>query len=173
MLAETLMLTTGAAATVLGCHRKVAGSALNSLWWAGMVCWVNVFAEMGQYKGQFRLWFPADVRPPKDAQEACRMAALGLFYAGAKKEVPGFRWQVVRNGRTGVVAEMKFVGAGGLERWLVDAPRRGEELLPQADVYIFPGLQEAQSAVPPGKMYTADEVLTAPGELRKKFFQKT
>lgn len=51
MLAEATALTTGAAATALGCSRQTAGTAFNSLWWAGMVRWVNVFAEMEQYKG--------------------------------------------------------------------------------------------------------------------------
>ncbi|MDQ0286383.1 hypothetical protein J2Z49_001497 [Desulfofundulus luciae] len=171
-LTEAQALTTGAAATALGCSRQTAGTAFNSLWWAGMARWVNVFAEIGQFKGQFRLWLPADARPPKDAQEACRLAALGLFYALAKKEVPGFKWRVVRNGRGGAVAEMEFTGTSGAEKWVIDAPRRGEDPLPHADVCIFPTLREGKDLAPAGKMYTADEVLIEPGELRHKIFQK-
>ncbi|NHM26992.1 MULTISPECIES: hypothetical protein [Desulfofundulus] len=173
MLAEATAMTTGAAATALSCHRKVAGSAFNSLWWAGMVRWVNVFAEIGQFKGQFRLWLPADGRPPKDAQEACRLAALGLFYALARNEVPGFKWQVVRNGKSVVMAEMRFTVADNATQWIIDAPRREENPVPNADVYIFPTLREGKILTPPGKMYTADELLFAPGELRRKIFQKT
>ncbi|BCV20403.1 hypothetical protein [Moorella sp. Hama-1] len=172
-LSEALALTTGAAAIALSCHRKVAGSAMNSLWWSGMVRWVNVFAEMGQYQGQFRLWYRADARPPRDAQEACRLAALGLFYALAKKEVPGFKWQVMRNGKNGILAEMQFDSNSGANKWLIDAPRRDENPHPQADVYIFPTLLEGETLTPAGKMYTADELLFEPGELRRKIFRKT
>ncbi|SHI88737.1 hypothetical protein [Desulfofundulus thermosubterraneus] len=173
-LTEAQALTTSAAASALSCHRKVAGSAFTSLWWAGMVCWVGVFAEMGQHKGQFRLWYPADGRPPKNAQEACRLAALGLFYALAKNEVPGFKWQVLRNGKGGVTAEMQLVTRAGIaEKWVIDAPRRGEDAFPHADVYIFPTLQEGEDLTPPGKRYTADELLLIPGELREKIFLKS
>ncbi|OAT83489.1 hypothetical protein A6M21_08115 [Desulfotomaculum copahuensis] len=173
MLAEAMALTTGAAATVLDCSRQTAGTAFNSLWWAGMVRWVNIFAEMGEYKGQFRLWYPADVRPPKEAQEACRLAALGLFYALAKNEVPGFKWRVLRNGKSGVTAEMQFTISGNSTRWIIDAPRRDEKPVPGADVYIFPTTEEGKTLTPAGKAYTADELLFTPGELRRKIFQKS
>jgi len=173
MLAEATALTTGAAATALGCSRQTAGAAFNSLWWAGMARWVNVFAEIGQLKGQFRLWYPADARPPKDAQEACRLAAMGLFYALAKNEVPGFKWRAIRNGKNGVTAEMHFTISGNTTQWIIDAPRRDENPTPHADVYIFPTIEEGKTLTPPGKMYTADELLFTPGELRRKIFQKT
>ncbi|MQL52769.1 hypothetical protein GFC01_10945 [Desulfofundulus thermobenzoicus] len=138
-----------------------------------MVRWVNVFAEIGEYKGQFRLWYPADARPPKDAQEACRLAALGLFYALAKNEVPGFKWRVTRNGKNGVTAEMLFTVSNNISRWVIDAPRRDENPIPGADVYIFPTIGEGKTLTPVGKMYTADELLFTPGELRRKIFQRT
>ncbi|HHW42609.1 MAG TPA: hypothetical protein GXX25_02160 [Desulfotomaculum sp.] len=173
MLSEATALTTGAAATALGCSRQTAGTAFNSLWWAGMARWVNVFAEIGQFKGQFRLWYPADVRPPKDAQEACRLAALGLFYALAKNEVPGFKWRVIRNGKHGVTAEMQFIVSDNITQWVIDAPRREENPITDADVYIFPTTHEGKTLTPVGKMYTADELLFTPGELRRKIFQRT
>lgn len=172
ILAEATALTTGAAATALGCSRQTAGTSFNSLWWAGMTRWVNVFAEIGEYKGQFRLWYPADNKPPKNAQEACRLAVIGLFYALAKNEVPGFKWRTIRNGKHGATAEMQFTVNENITQWVIDAPRRDENPSEQADVYIFPTTYEAKTMTPAGKMFTSDELLFSPGELRRKIFQK-
>jgi hypothetical protein len=172
VLASAQALTSGAAAIALDCSRRTAATAFNGLWWAGMARWVNVFAanSAGQ-KGQFRLWFSADARPPRSAQEACRLAALGFFFARAKGEVPGFKWQVIRM-NTGAVAEMQYVAADQIEKWLIDAPRHGEEPISNADVYIFPSVRDGRELAPSGKTFTADEVLLAPGGLQQKLFRK-
>lgn len=174
ILTSAQALTSGAAAVALDCSRRTAATTFNSLWWAGMARRVNVFAaNNGEQRGLFRLWFSADVRSPRNAQEACRLAVLGFFYSRAKNEVPGFEWQVIRK-TTGAVVEMRYATADGRpERWLIDAPRHGEEPLPDADVYIFPSVRGGRELAPIGKIYTADEVLLAPGGLQEKLFRKT
>jgi len=168
-LAEAGALTHKGAEILLGNKRWAANKALTALWYAGMANWYDVISETGV----FRLWVPAETVVVKNPQEACRLAALGLFYALAKNEVPGFKWRMIRNGKNGVTAEMHFTISGNTTQWIIDAPRRDEDPVPHSDVYIFPTINEGKTLTPAGKMYTADELLFTPGELRRKIFQRT
>lgn len=161
-LVEAKALTQEASANILKCSRRTANSALKTLWYAGMARWVDVFTAVGP----FRLWLPAESRPPLDAQEACRLAVYGLFFSLAKKEVPGFNWQLVKAKNSCLHAQMAFNGANGPEKWLIDAPRLDEEINPAADVYILP--MEGRKGEIPGKKFTLDELLLRPGMLKEK-----
>ncbi|MBO8128919.1 MAG: hypothetical protein H0Z39_06940 [Peptococcaceae bacterium] len=165
-LCESGGLTTGAAAMAVNCSRQTASNGMKTLWYAGMAEWYDVQSTVGM----FRLWLPVEARPPRDAQEACRMAVLGLCYSLAKHEVPGFRWQLTRNGKSHAMATLEFHGQNGPERWLVDAPRTEQEPTATADLYIFPTETEAKEMTPAGKRYTTDELLLEPGKLSEKIF---
>ncbi|MGB9663217.1 MAG: hypothetical protein ACPL5F_14610 [Moorellaceae bacterium] len=161
-LVEAKALTQEASANILKCSRRTANSALKTLWYAGMARWVDVFTAIGP----FRLWLPAEIRPPLDAQEACRLAVYGLFFSLAKNEVPGFSWQLVKARNSPLQARMTFKGANGPEKWLIDAPRLDEEINPAADVYILP--MERRKGEIPGKKFILDESLLRPGMLKEK-----
>ncbi|AKX95745.1 hypothetical protein MTHERMOG20_23600 [Moorella thermoacetica] len=161
-LVEAKALTQEASANILKCSRRTANSALKTLWYAGMARWVDVFTAIGP----FRLWLPAESRPPLDAQEACRLAVYGLFFSLAKNEVPGFSWQLVKARNSPLQAQMAFNGANGPEKWLIDAPRLDEEINPVVDVYILP--MEGRKREIPGKKFILDELLLQPGMLKEK-----
>jgi hypothetical protein len=171
IMAEAGMMTQTAAAAALGCGRHEVNGAARSLWFSGMMDVYCVVSKDAQgANSQFHLWVLRGHKPPADAREACRMAVLALFYGHAIIEMPGFGWKVTRGPGRPVVAEVRFRNPKGENvRWVIDAPRRGEEPLPEADLYIFPAAEQAEEKTPAGKSCTTDlEIAWArPGELRK------
>jgi hypothetical protein len=122
----------------------------------------------------FKLWVAGRQWLPATAQDACRMAILALFYALARREVPEFGWRILRNSQHPPMAEMTFKGKAGCERWVIDAPRRGENPAPRADLYIFPTRDDALALTPEGKRYTNDLAVLScrRGELRVVYEKK-
>ncbi|WP_031516829.1 hypothetical protein [Desulfofalx alkaliphila] len=107
----------------------------------------------------FKLWISADGKLPRNAQEACRLAILGIFFSLAKKEIPNFQWRVIRSNKSPILGEMTFEGKNGSEKWVIDVPRRGEKPQEKAHLYIFPTLEEAIIQSPNGKKFTSDIIL--------------
>ena len=145
-------LTVNSLARITGKHKMMITKELLRLWQAGLVRQLAVATD----HSVFKLWTPADSGWPATAQEACRMAVLGAFYALALREAPGFSWRLDRKSRAQIVGEMSFTGKNGPEKWVVDAPRRGEAITGGARAYIFPTLAEAGGAVPKGASFTSD-----------------
>ena len=137
-------LTANSLARITGKHKTIVGKDLAKLWEAGLVRQLAVATD----SAVFKLWTTADSRWPTTAQEACRMAVLGAFYALALKEAPDFAWRLDRNSQGQIVGEMTFTGKSGRETWLIDVPRRGETCTGNAQVYIFPTMAEAEATVP-------------------------
>lgn len=101
-LNESEAITVNAMMILMGCNRKTVQNSMMSLWYAGLSKYVAVATNLGMFK----LWMASETRQPKTPSEACRMAALGYFYAHAKKEVPGFEWKMVKRKNKEVYAEM-------------------------------------------------------------------
>ena len=167
---EACALTRTAAAAALGCGRHEAGGAIKNLWLSGMIDRYNVVSrDVNGSHAQFRLWVARGCQPPADAREACRLAVISLFYGHAKIEMPGFGWRLLRRKGRPALAEVSFVNQDGESvKWLIDAPRMGEEPVPEADIAIFPTLEDAERKTPAGKRYAWDlAVMSArPDELR-------
>lgn len=158
-LDEAEGLTASEIAELLGCSRKTAKKLATKLEQSSMVRCITVAG----HQDVFKLWVLANKKIPKTANEACRLAALSLFYVRAKKEVPEFEWHVIRSPKKNIYAEMSFLPKGSSEKtiWVIDPPRRGEELNPDADVYLFPTFEDGTKQVPEGKRFTHDlELLT-------------
>jgi hypothetical protein len=158
-LAEAGALTQTAAAVALRRNRQEMGAAAKSLWLAGVVDIYSVFSQSapGTTNAQFQLWAVKGRQHPADASDACRQAVLGLFYAHARLEMPGFGWRLVRRPGRPVMAEVSFASKDGEAiRWLVDAPRLGDDPAPEADIFIYPDCEDAEQKTPPGKKYTWD-----------------
>lgn len=101
-------------------------------------------------------------QPPGDATEACRLALLGVFFGHAKIEMPGFGWRLLRRPSRPAMAEVSFNDKdGNLIKWVIDAPRLGEEPVPEADLFIYPALETAKQKTPAGKRYTRDLAVIA------------
>ena len=67
------------------------------------------------------------------------------------------------------LAEVRLDGKdGNVIRWVIDAPRMGEEPEPEADLLIYPTREDAEQKTPAGKRYTWDLAVIAarPDELR-------
>ena len=156
-------LTTNSLVRITGKHRPGMNKDLLRLWQAGLVKQLAIATD----HTVFKLWTTADRKPPATAQEACRMAVLGAFYALAARETPDFGWRLIRDSRYMVVGEMSFTGRNGREKWLIDAPRRGEIMIDNAQAYVFPTLEEARAAVPPGTPFTSDICLFKGGRSLK------
>lgn len=139
--AEFLILTS--ITKLLNDSRFIASKSINSLWYAGLVRWINVSAN----NSIFKIYMTVDTRVPKGPNEACRLATLGLFYAYAKKEVPGFGWRLIRSKETPIMAEMSYINreTKELSKMIIDAPRRGEKPHPDAQLIIFPTDDEAKT----------------------------
>ncbi|MDA8336344.1 MAG: hypothetical protein M0Z41_15380 [Peptococcaceae bacterium] len=169
-LREAGAMTRTAAAAAPCCGRYEVGTVAKSLWRAGMLEMFSVFSRDRYGVGaRFELWLVGGAKPPAGAREACRLAALALFYGHAGTEMPGFGWKLTRIPRRPVMAEVTFRNAHEPVRWLVDAPRRGEAPRPEADLFIFPTRGEAERKTPAGKRYTWDlAVINArPDQLRE------
>ena len=150
---EALMLNS--LVHLLDNYRKKINHLLTKLFNKGLVKIVSVTTE----HATFALWLPMDTRSPRNAQEACRLAMLGSFMASAMKEMPDFQWRLIRNNKSPVLAEMTFTGKYGKEKWIIDAPRRGEKPQEKAHLYVFPTLEEAVSLAPEGRKFTSDVLL--------------
>jgi len=148
-------LTSNSLARITGRHKTVVNKNLARLWQAGMIKQLAVATDYTVFK----LWSATDAKLPGTAQEACRLAVLGAFYALAAKEVPGFIWQLNRSSRNKMIGEMTFTGKEGPQKWLIDVPRRGEKITDGAQVYIFPTIEEAGETTPPGASFTSDPLL--------------
>ena len=135
ILGEAEHLTTNALAVTTSFSREKTNSILKKLCLLGLICWVNILAESGKVPLKFRLWFPSGTRPPKNAQEACRLAIYGRFYALARKEAIGFSWHVLRQDSV-LVVEMLYSKEGGRKRLRIDAPRQNEKPLDWANIHI-------------------------------------
>ncbi|PHJ36871.1 hypothetical protein P378_19980 [Desulforamulus profundi] len=124
-------------------NRYAVNKSINSLWYAGLIRWISVSGN----NAIFKIYMTVDSRPPKDPNEACRLATLSLFYALAKKEVPGFGWRLIRSKDTPVMAEMSYINreTKELSKMIIDAPRRGEKPHPDAQLIIFPTDDEAKA----------------------------
>lgn len=170
LLSEAEAVTITALSIAAGYNRQLVQKSLTSLWHAGLARWVAVATAMGIFK----LWLCADTRPPKTPDEACRMAVLGMYFALARKEVPGFEWRLIRGKRAAAHAEMSLIMKANEEKGkvLIDAPRRGDKMLDGADIYIFPTHEEA-AMTPVGKRYTTDLAILINGEsLKQKILLK-
>ena len=165
MLRETEGLTVRSVAAALPCSRRKASKILKALSLSGLVSWVDILGESGDSPLQFRLWFLRGTSPPASAQEACRLAVYGLFYALARKDAPGFTWQVSRQDGV-LVVEMGYLKDGQVKKWQIDAPRQDEEALDQADIYIFP--TESMHSLP-GKLFITDNALLRARSLKEAF----
>ncbi|WP_066638380.1 MarR family transcriptional regulator [Desulfolucanica intricata] len=170
-LSEAEALTTSALSNLMGYYRYDVKGALKSLVSTGLVREIEVATSLGIFK----LWVKSDIKLPQNAQEACRLAALGLFYAWAKKEVPNFEWSLLKIKKKPVMAEMTFLPKGQMNRikWLIDVPRRGEKPHPNANIFIFPTLAEGKSLAPQGKRFTCDLLLMVNdgADLSQKIFE--
>lgn len=156
-LSEAENLTVTMIADLLGCNRYIASNSITSLWHAHLARCMAVATPMRV----FRLWASSDSMIPKNATDACRLAALGLYYSRAKKEASEFGWKIIRNGKKIICAEMTFLPRGKTEKakMLIEAPRRGEMPGDEADLCIFPTLEEGKKLSPKGKRFTADMIL--------------
>lgn len=164
LLSEAEAVTITALANAAGYNRQLVQRSMTSLWHAGLAKWVAVATAMGIFK----LWLCADTRPPKTPGEACRLAVLSMYYALARKEVPGFEWRVIR-GKKPAHAEMSLILKANEEKGkvIIDVPRRGEKILDGADIYILPTLEEV-AAIPAGKRYITDMDLVSTGKSLKQ-----
>jgi len=148
-------LTLSSLAQKSGRSRAKTDKMLKRLQNAGMVKYASVATDYSVFK----LWLPSDVTPPRTAGEACRLAVLGIFFTLAAQEAPGFRWRLIRQKSSPVLGELVFAGSKGQEKWIIDAPRRGENMAEEADLYIFPTIEEARAVIPRGKKYTSELLL--------------
>ena len=171
-LNEAEGLTVTAISSLISHNRAAAGRALNTLYYACMVKWLAVSGN----NTIFKLWILADRKPPKTSNDACRMAIYGFYYALAKKEVPGFSWRLIRKPKTPLLAEMTYIArdSGKEAKMIIDAPRRGEKPWPEANIIIFPSIEEANKMVLSGKRYTSDFYLLENNgkPLNKRLFEK-
>lgn len=153
-LDEAEGLTLSVIAELLECSRKTADKTAMRLLRSTMIKCITVAGQ----QDVFKLWVLSNKRLPKTPNEACRLSALSLFYGRAKKEVPEFSWQVVRSPKKQIYAEMSYMPKGQSERskLIIDAPRRDDEINIDADIYLFPTLDEGKIKVPDGKRFTAD-----------------
>ena len=158
---ESELLTTTAAAILLNTSRMVAQKLLSKLWKAHLIKCVEVVTNSVPER-VFKIWASTDKMLPKSPNEACRLAALSAFYGRAKNNLPGFVWDIKRRNKAKkIYAYMTYLQPGEKKKstLLIDAPRRGEEPNPEADIIIFPTLEEAKTLTPAGKRYTTDYIL--------------
>lgn len=150
-------------------YRTKITKLLTKLYNRGLVKNISVATEYTIFK----LWLPMDIKVPRNSQEACRLAMLGIFFSQAYKEIPNLRWRLIRNNKAPVLGEMTFTGKHGEEKWIIDAPRRGEKPQEKATLYIFPTIEEAVSLAPKGKKFTSDLFLLKDLEkpLKERLFE--
>ncbi len=158
---EAEYLTATSIAILMGASRMKVQKHLGDIWKKRVVKCVEVLANTKPER-VIKLWMPSTSALPKNAMEACRLAALGAFYGRAKNILADFEWGIMRSkDRKTLAAEMVYLPSGEKEktRLVVDAPRRGEKPNAEADIFIFPSVEEAMIFTPAGKRYTADMML--------------
>lgn len=159
LLRDAGCLTTNMLASLLSCNKKQASSALKNLFFAGLARWVDV----GDDGHLFRLWLPAEAKIPSPL-EACRMAALSLFFTKAKIEMPGSAW-------FSLGTRARFTS--GERAWIIEAPRRGEQPPGREGyIYIFPTLEEGREMSVEGSYFTADTLLLDGERLENSIYVK-
>ena len=155
------MLTTTTAAMLLNSSRMVAQKLLLKLWKAHLIKCIEVVTSSAPER-VLKIWVSSDKLLPRSPNEACRLAALSVFYGRAKSNLPGFTWELKRRNKSKKrYAIMTYLQPGEKKKstLLIDAPRRGEEPNLEADIIIFPTVEEAKALTPVGKRYTADYIL--------------
>ncbi|MCL5290686.1 MAG: hypothetical protein M1489_06645 [Firmicutes bacterium] len=160
-ISEAEYLTATSIATLMGASRMKIQKYLGDIWKTRVVKCIEVLANTKPER-VFKLWMISTTILPKNAMEACRLAALGAFYGRAKNLLTDFEWGIVRSkDRKALTAEMVYLPSGEKEktRLVIDAPRRGEKPNADADIFIFPSVEEAMIFTPAGKRYTADIML--------------
>lgn len=160
-LAQAEYLPVSTIAELLGCRRIVAQKLMGKMWKSRLVKCVEI-ATYSNPKMLFKLWMPSTMALPKNAMEACKLAMLGTFYGRAKNMLAEFEWGIVRSkDRKTLTAEIVYMPGGEKEktRLVIDAPRRGEKPNADADIFIFPTVEEAKTLTPASKRYTADLIL--------------
>ncbi|WP_027365109.1 ADP-ribosylation factor GTPase-activating family protein [Desulfotruncus alcoholivorax] len=163
-LKEAEYLPVSTIAILLGCSRGIAQKLMVKMWEAHLVKCIEI-TTYSTPSMLFKLWVNSLSTLPRNANEACRLAMLGAFYARTKKELPGFEWNLVKTKRSkvkkNVYAEMVYLSGTKNEKTmlLIDAPRRGENINPEGDIYIFPTIEEAKVLTPNGKRFTTDIML--------------
>lgn len=156
--AETLTTTT--VASLLKCSRMVAQKLLRKMWNARLIKNIEVVTN-SKPERVFKLWIASDKSLPKSPNEACRLAALSIFYSRTKNILPGFSWDLKRNKGKTICAYMTYlrVAEKKNDTLIIDVPRRGEKPNLEADIFIFPTVEEARLLTPRGKRYTTDYIL--------------
>lgn len=151
-LNEAGALTISSTTKLLNFNRGAAGKALKCLEYAGLLRYVAVSTNTAIFK----LYISNETIPPTNPNEACRMAALSLYYSYAKKEVPGFKWRLIRNKNSPLNAELLYTAKNKEGKITIDAPRRNEQSNDGADLFIFPTINEAKAKILKGKRFTTD-----------------
>jgi len=163
-LKEAEYLPVSTIAILLGCSRGIAQKLMAKMWKARLVKCIET-VTYSTPSMTFKLWINSVSGLPKNASESCRLAVLGAFYGRIKKEQFELQWNLLkpRRGKTRkhVCAEMLYLPGEKKEQTtlLIDAPRRGEKPNPDADIFIFPTLEEAKVLTPKGKRFTTDIIL--------------
>jgi len=158
---ETGLLTATTAAMLLNTSRMAAQKLLAKLWKARFIKCIEVVTASVPER-VFKLWVSNDKMLPKLPNEACRLAVLSIFYGRSKNNLPGFMWELKKHNKSKkIYASMTYLPPGEKKKstLLIDAPRRGEEPNPEADIIVFPTIEEAKALTPVGKRYTIDYIL--------------
>jgi hypothetical protein len=163
-LKEAEYLPVSSIGILLGRSRGIAQKLTVNMWKARLVKCIEV-ATYSTPSMTFKLWINSDSELPRNANEACRLAVLGAFYGRIKKEQPDLEWNLIKSRRGKIkkyaYSEMVYLVGEKKEKnsLLIDAPRRGEKPNLEADIFIFPTLQEAKMFTPKGKRFTTDIIL--------------
>lgn len=163
-LGEAEYLPVSTIALLIGHSRGRTQKLMAKMWRARLVkcIEVNTYSTPSM---SFKLWISMAYSLPKSANDACRLAMLGAFYGRIKKEMPGLEWILIKarrgKGKNNVNAEMTYLSGEKKDKitLLIDAPRRGEKPNTDADIYIFPTVEEAKIYTPNGKRFTTDIIL--------------
>jgi len=161
---EAEYLPLSAIAALMKCSRRSGKKIVDHLWMVRLIKCIEV-VTCTEPERIFKLWMQAAKgrNMPKNANEACRLAVLGTFYSRVANVLPEIEWSIIQRGKEKkyVSAAMTYLPAGKREKstLIVDAPRRGEKPSQDADIYIFPTVEEAKLFTPKGKRYTTDFVL--------------
>ncbi|MTI82388.1 MAG: winged helix-turn-helix transcriptional regulator [Firmicutes bacterium] len=161
-ISEGEYLTVTTVAILMQCSRMMATKTIKNLWMARLVKCVEVVTNTTPER-LFKIWMISTKKLPKNANEACRLAALGMFYGRTKNSLSEYEWNIIRRSREKkyVTATIKFLPTGKKDKTTlsIDAPRRGEKPSPDSDIYIFPTIEEAKIYAPHDKRFTTDFIL--------------